>query len=247
MILRELMQQDNFRLTALSRKLGYTFRDPALLCRALIHSSYAFEQGELGQDNEILEFVGDAVLDLAVGCILIKRYPLMKEGELTRLRAALVNETNLAAMAARLELGTYLYLGKGEDASQGRKKPSILSGTYEAVLGAMFQDSDYETAANFLEKEFIPVLQGKKELLLVSDAKSALQEKLQEAHNLAPTYTLLKEEGPAHDKRFTVAVMFRGLNLGTGTAKSKKEAEQLAAAAALRGLEEEAVAGEVQG
>jgi ribonuclease-3 len=244
MILQELMQQDDFRLAALSQKLGYTFRDPTLLFRALVHSSYAFEQGEPGQDNEILEFVGDAVLDLAVGCILIKRYPLMKEGELTRLRAALVNETNLAAMATRLELGTYLYLGKGEDASQGRQKPSILSGTYEAVLGAMFQDSGYESTADFLEKEFIPVLKGKKELLLLSDAKSILQEKLQEAHNQAPTYTLLKEEGPAHDKRFTVAVMFRELSLGTGTAKSKKEAEQLAAAEALRTIEAEAAAGE---
>jgi ribonuclease III len=220
-------------LSEFEQVLGYRFTDLRLLQNALIHSSYSFEQFEECRNNEILEFLGDAVLDLVVGYILFKRFPEMNEGELTKLRAALVNEQHLAEMAREIELGKYIYLGKGEDASKGRDKSSILSCAYEAVVGAIFEDGGYEQVTEFIENFFIPAIIEKKESLLVADAKSRLQELLQEKHNEAPTYQLESEDGPSHQKLFTIAVLFKGEILATGTAKSKKEAEQKAAAAAL--------------
>ena len=213
--------------------VGYRFTDLRLLQKALIHSSYAFEQAQIGKNNETLEFLGDAVLDLVIGHILIRRYPEMREGDLTKLRAALVNETHLASMARGIELGRFLCLGKGEDASNGRNKSSILSCGYEAVIGAIFEDGGYETVAAFVERFFLPAIEGKKEDLLIADAKSRLQEELQEAFNEAPSYHVDSEEGPSHMKVFSVSVMFQGEVLGGGTARSKKEAEQRAAADAL--------------
>ena len=157
----------------------------------------------------------------------------MREGDLTKLRAALVNETHLASMARGIELGRFLCLGKGEDASNGRNKSSILSCGYEAVIGAIFEDGGYETVAAFVERFFLPAIEGKKEDLLIADAKSRLQEELQEAFNEAPSYHVDSEEGPSHMKVFSVSVMFQGEVLGGGTARSKKEAEQRAAADAL--------------
>lgn len=213
--------------------LGYRFTDLRLLQIALIHSSFAFEQAEACRNNELLEFLGDAVLDLVVGYILLKRFPEMSEGELTRLRAALVNETHLAQMARKIELGRFLYLGKGEEASSGRNKSSILSCGYEAVVGAIFEDGGYDSATECVERFFLPSLTEKKEELLIADAKSRLQELLQEKYNEAPHYRLEAEDGPSHQKLFTVAVVFRNEVLGRGTAGSKKEAEQKAAAVAL--------------
>jgi len=213
--------------------VGYRFTDLRLLQKALIHSSYAFEQAQAGQDNQVFEFVGDAVLDLVIGHMLSKRYPEMKEGELTRFRASLVNESHLADMARNLYLGRFLYLGKGEDNSNGRSKSSILSCAFEAVIGAIFEDSDYATVAALIDRLFGTCLDDKKEDLLLADTKSRLQELLQEKHNEAPIYRLDGEEGPSHRKQFSVSVLFREKVLGTGTAGSKKEAEQRAAAAAL--------------
>ncbi len=231
--LDSLVRENKKKLSEFEQVLEYRFTDLRLLQKALIHSSYAFEQPQVCKNNETLEFLGDAVLDLTVGYVLFKRYPEMKEGELTKLRAALVNETHLAGMARELELGEYLCLGKGEDASNGRNKSSILSCAYEAVVGAIFEDGGYEVVTDFVETFFIPAIAGKKEELLVADAKSRLQELLQERHNQAPRYKLDKEDGPSHQRSFTVSVQFQGEVLGTGTAKSKKEAEQRAAAAAL--------------
>lgn len=226
------------RLTEFEQKLGYRFTDLRLLQRALVHSSYAFEQSQGGKDYEKLEFLGDAVLDLVVGHMLFHRYRELREGELTRLRSSLVNEQHLAKMARDLELGDYLALGKGEDASHGRQKPSILSCAFEAVIGAVFEDGDYQTVATLVEQLFMPVIDGKKEELLIADAKSRLQEILQEKHNEAPTYRIENEEGPSHQKVFTISVCFQDQPLGTGVAGSKKEAEQRAAAAAIATLEE---------
>ncbi len=220
-------------LAELESLLGYRFTDLRLLQKAMIHSSYAFEQAQTGQDNQVFEFIGDAVLDLVIGHLLSKRYPEMKEGELTRFRASLVNESHLADMARNLDLGKYLCLGKGEDSSNGRNKSSILSCAFEAVVGAIFEDSDYPTAAGLVELLFKEAVKEKKEDLLLADAKSRLQELLQEKYMEAPTYRLDSEEGPSHQKRFSVSVLFRETVLGTGTAGSKKEAEQRAAAAAL--------------
>ncbi len=232
-----LVRVNKEQLSLLEKTLGYRFTDLRLLQKALVHSSYAFERTQGKNDNENLEFLGDAVLDLVIGHVLYYRYPRMREGELTKLRSSLVNEQHLAKMARALNLGAYLALGKGEDASHGRAKSSILSCAYEAVVGAVFEDGGYETVREVVERFFLPEIEGKKEELLLADAKSRLQESLQEKYNEAPTYRVDAEEGPSHQKLFTIAVCFREQVLGTGQAGSKKEAEQRAATEALQLLE----------
>ena len=237
MSLKSLARANVEQLRELEQILGYTFADSRLLQKALVHSSFAFERSRSAEDNEILEFLGDAVLDLIVGQLLIHRYPRLREGELTRLRASLVNEQHLATMAREIELGRFLLLGKGEEATSGRDKPSILSCAYEAVVGAIFEDGGFDAAHGLVRRFFEPVIATARERLQVSDAKSRLQEVLQERYNEAPSYSLEHEEGPAHCRVFTTAVLFRGQTLATGTARSKKEGEQKAAAAALDDLE----------
>ncbi len=234
MEIKSLVALNKEMLSEFEQLLGYRFTDLRLLQKALIHSSFAFEQPQLCKNNETLEFLGDAVLDLVVAYLLFRRFPDMREGELTKIRAALVNETHLAAVARSIDLGRFLYLGKGEEASNGRNKTSILSCAYEAVVGAVFEDGGYRTATEFVERFFAPAIAGKQEDLLLADAKSRLQELLQERHNQAPHYRLDDEQGPSHQKLFTVSVIFRDEVLGSGTAGSKKEAEQKAAAAAIR-------------
>ena len=224
-------------LAEFEQLIAYRFTDLRLLQKALVHSSYAFEQAQAGQDNQVFEFIGDAVLDLAIGHLLCSRYPEMKEGELTRFRASLVNESHLAEIARELELGRFLFLGKGEDSSNGRKKSSILSSAFEALIGAVFEDSDYNSAAALTQTLFEESIDDKKEILLLADAKSRLQEILQEKYNEAPSYRLDSEEGPSHQKQFGVSVVFRDEVLGSGSAGSKKEAEQRAAAAALKNID----------
>lgn len=233
--LEKLTAQHRNQLAALAERFGYPFRALALLQRAMIHSSYAFEQGSgAAIDNERLEFLGDAVLDLAVGHLLYATYPEMREGELTRLRAALVNESHLAVMARQFDLGAHLLLGRGEEASAGREKPSILSSAYEAILGAIYEDGGFEAAMACVRSHFTPWLEARHQQLLQADAKSTLQEVLQERYAEAPVYVLDEAAGPDHAKQFTVSVRFRGQVLGSGTARSKKEAEQQAAAVALQ-------------
>jgi len=234
-----LVRVNKEKLSTFERIIDYRFTDLRLLQKALVHSSYAFEQAQTGQDNQTLEFLGDAVLDLVVGHIVYRKYPEMREGELTRLRSALVNETHLANMAREIDLGNFLFLGKGEDASNGRNKSSILSCGYEAVIGAIFEDTGYQTVSELIEKFFIPAIEDKKEELLIADAKSRLQEALQDKYNEGPSYVVEAEEGPSHQKLFTIAACFHGTILGTGQAGSKKEAEQRAAAAALEKLQDD--------
>lgn len=224
-------------LTEFEGLLGYRFTDLRLLQKALIHSSYAFEQAQTGKDNQVLEFVGDAVLDLVIGHSLSRNYPELKEGELTRFRASLVNEAHLADMARSIDLGRFLCLGKGEDASNGRNKSSILSCAFEAVMGAVFEDSGYSVVEELIQRMFAVAITDKKDRLMLADAKSRLQEALQEEFNEAPTYQLDREEGPSHRKQFFVSVRFQDKILGTGEAGSKKEAEQRAAAEALAARE----------
>jgi ribonuclease-3 len=232
--LSSIIENNQEQLEELERLLGYSFKDISLLQLALIHRSYAFEHdGHQVNDNERLEFLGDAVLDLTVGHTLFVSYPEMREGDLTRLRAMLVNESHLAKMADKISLGRFLFLGKGEDSTDGRRKPSILSSAYEAVVGAIFDDGGYEATAIFAENHFVPCLDEQQAKMHLADAKSRLQELTQEKYNQAPTYFLETEEGPDHRKIFTVSVRFRDMLLAHGTATSKKEAEQLAAAEAL--------------
>lgn len=235
-----LLQDHEESLSALQERIGYRFRSVKLLLRALIHSSFAFENPYVSQHNETLEFLGDSVLDLTLGFILINRFPELREGKLTRIRAALVNESGLAGMARDISLGEHLLLGKGEESSGGRDKASILSCAYEALLGAIHLDGGYDTALHFVERSFALHLDTQQERLLMSDPKSALQELLQERHNEGPCYTICAEDGPAHARLFTVCASFHGEELGRGQAGSKKEAEQQAAQEALLRLRQEA-------
>jgi len=235
--LEQLTRKNKDKLRELQILLGYEFADTVLLQQALIHSSYGFEKNLAGKNNETLEFLGDAVLDLTVSDMLFKTYPGVTEGELTKMRAGLVRESTLADMARTLALGDFLLLGKGEESSHGREKASILSSVFEALIGAIYLDRGYESALKLVSTHFVSFLPAKKEEILVDDAKSLLQEKLQEQFNRAPSYNLDKEEGPAHAKNFTVSVRFMDEILGIGSGSSKKVAEQRAAAAALDGID----------
>ncbi|MDR0476413.1 MAG: ribonuclease III, partial [Desulfobulbaceae bacterium] len=190
-------------------------------------------RGKAAEHNEVLEFLGDAVLDLLVGHLLTERYPELREGDLTRLRAALVNETYLAGLALEIGLDSHLCLGKGEEATEGRGKPSILASAFEAVFGAVFEDGGFAAARTLAEALFTPGLDDQRRNFLIGDSKSQLQEILQEQYNEQPAYRLDKEDGLAHHRRYTVSVLFHGQVLGTGEAGSKKEAEKRAAAESL--------------
>jgi len=231
-----LIQDNSRQLEELQERIGYHFRDVRLLQQALIHSSFAFERMKNGRHNETQEFLGDAVIDLTVGYILFSRFPEMREGKLTRIRAALVSEVGLAEMARRIDLGKYLFLGHGEDTSNGREKSSILSCAYEALVGALFLDSGYDEALVFVRRWFETLIDRRREILLTVDAKSGLQELLQERFNEGPEYVLDDEQGPAHARIFMVSVLFQNKILGRGSATNKKEAEQQAARAALESL-----------
>jgi len=235
--IQELTQVNNEKLTALEELLDYKFSRKILLQQALIHSSFGFEQLAPAHNNETFEFIGDAVLDLAVSDILFHMYPGISEGELTKMRAGLVKESTLAGMAGGIRLGDYLMLGKGEEASRGRKKASILASAFEALVGAMYLDRGYEKVLGFIRDHITPMLAAEKEGMLAEDAKSLLQERLQEQFNQAPTYSLDAEEGPDHAKQFTVSVRFMEKILGTGAGSSKKLAEQGAAEKALETID----------
>ena len=235
--LKQLAYENRDKLQGLEVLIGCQFTDSILLQQALIHSSFGFEQLQDGQNNETLEFIGDAVLDLAVSDMLFHKYPGIREGELTKMRAGLVNEATLARMAKTIKLGDFLMLGKGEEASHGRKKSSILASSFEALVGAIYLDSGYENALHFIRNHCLPMVPAKKEKMLVNDPKSLLQEKLQEQFFQAPTYCLDAEEGPDHAKKFTVSVRFMGQLLGMGSGSSKKTAEKQAAEAALATLD----------
>ncbi|WP_028583923.1 ribonuclease III [Desulfogranum mediterraneum] len=235
--LAALVQDHEEELQELQERIGYDFRDLQLLQLSLVHSSFAFERLDDNSHNETQEFLGDAVLDLTVGYILFVSFPDLREGKLTRIRSALVNEAGLAQMAREIELGKYLLLGRGENASAGREKPSILSCAYEALVGAIFLDGGYDAALDFVRRFFSPHIDDRSDNLVIADAKSQLQEFLQEKYNEGPEYLLIEEEGPAHARRFSIAALFQGRELGVGKASSKKEAEQQAARAALQQLQ----------
>ncbi len=234
--LHALVQDNEDKLRELEEKIDYRFKDIKLLLTSLIHSSFAFERLNCNTHNEVQEFLGDAVLDLAVGHLIFVRFPLAREGKLTRIRSALVNETGLSGMARDLELGKYLLLGKGEEASSGQSKSSILSCAYEAIVGGLFLDGGYEAAQDFVHLFFTPLLNERQEFLTLIDGKSSLQEVLQERYNEGPQYVLDMEDGPSHARIFSVSVYFHDRVLGSGRASSKKEAEQQAAAEALKNL-----------
>lgn len=222
---------------ALQEALGYRFRERALLDEALTHRSWANEHpGSTGIDNERLEFLGDAVLGLAAADYLSDSLPSATEGELTKIRSSLVDETFLAGVARRIGLGLHLRLGRGEDCSGGREKPSILSGSLEALVGAVFLDAGWERARDFVRSLFpAPNLLDN----APSDAKTRLQELCQDRFRDTPRYSLVEKSGPAHRPVFTAAVHLGDRCLGQGGGCSKKAAEQAAAEGALDELEKQ--------
>jgi ribonuclease III len=221
-------------LRALQKELEYGFKEPALLVRALTHVSY--QRRKSTGHNEVLEFLGDAVLDLAVSDLLMRHNPEMSEGDLSRMRAGLVNSSVLAAKAAALQLGPLLRLGKGEERSDGRAKPSILAGAFEALLGAVYQDGGYEAARRIVERYFVVDVTERN--LGQQDFKTRLQEISQMLYHEPPVYRLVSELGPDHDKRFVTEIAVGGKILGKGQGRSKKQSEQEAAERALDALKE---------
>lgn len=221
-------------LLLLQQELGYTFSNPALLVRALTHVSYERKKRE--NHNEVLEFLGDAVLDLAISDLLIRRYPARSEGDLSRMRAALVNSSTLAEKALALKLSTLLRLGKGEERSGGRSKPSILAGAFEALLGAVYEDGGFVPCRGLVERYFAADLKDKQ--LGQHDYKTRLQEISQMLFHAPPVYRLVSETGPDHDKYFVTEIAVGGKVLGDGRGKTKKQSEQEAAEKALQELQQ---------
>jgi len=223
-------------LDSLQKQIGYTFQNILLLNKSLTHKSYVNENSEPLKDNERFEFLGDTVLDLIVSGYLVKEFPDFAEGILSKIRAAVVNESCLAELARQLDLGRYLLLGKGEAASGGREKNSLLANAYEALAGAIYFDSNLEMAMEI----YLPVLSEEiakyAETDRYRDYKSELQEYTQTHFNCIPNYRIVDEKGPAHAKEFEVVVHIQESIHGRGNGKSKKEAEQAAAKTALAGF-----------
>lgn len=210
--------------------------DQSLLKRALTHRSFLNENESAQKHNERLEFLGDAVLELTVSEYLFEKFPEKPEGTLTAYRAALVRTTTLAEVAATLELGQKLRLSKGEELTGGRQNPSLLANTFEAVMGAIYLDQDYQAAKAFVAKHLLPKLNTIIEKGLFKDFKSTLQEHVQAEGHDSPEYQVIDEEGPDHNKQFTINVKVDGEIMGQGSGKSKQSAQQAAARDALEKL-----------
>ncbi|NPA95504.1 MAG: ribonuclease III [Thermodesulfobacteria bacterium] len=237
-----VLTQDNTIETSLARledSLNYRFRNRELLRSAITHRSYIPESGQPVEDNERLEFLGDAVLELIISDLLYKRYASKyKEGDLTKMRAYLVSETRLVMLAEKLDLGSHLLLGKGEEKCGGRARPSIVADAFEAIVGAIYLDGGFDEAYGFIVRQFEDLLESAPRKGLKIDYKSRLQEMTQKRFHALPSYKLIDVEGPDHAKRFEVALFFEGREISRGTGKSKKEAEQRAARLALKNFEE---------
>ena len=217
-------------LDSLSHILEYSFKKEELLYQALRHPSYVYEKGETWlSDNQRLEFLGDAVISLAVSHLLMEAFPEINEGSLSKYRASLVSENGLHDIACSIKLGDYLFLGKGEEQTNGRKKPSILADAFEALMGALYLDGGFTNALRVTSKLFGNLVNNIKPGKPTNDFKTELQEYFQENFQSVPEYRMEKETGPDHDKTFYAAAYLRGNIVGKGKGKSKKEAEQKAA------------------
>ena len=220
----------------LQTRLSYVFRDRALLQLALTHPSVAHEQGAALQTNQRLEFLGDAVLQLALTRELYEKFPGFGEGPLTKARAKLVNRRTLAERAKHLGLGQYLIVSRGEEIHGGRERPSALADTYEALLGAIFLDGGFEAARDFILAQFQAAFGGLAVIPILENPKGELQELLQAVSPDAPHYHVVLATGPDHDRIFECTVHHGGAELARGQGKSKKAAESEAALAALTRL-----------
>lgn len=234
----KLTRDEKKRLKLLEKNLDYRFSTKSLLKKALTHKSYANEKRLDAIDhNERLEFLGDAVLELVVSHLLMDNYPEAPEGELSKLRASIVNEKTLANVAVEHELGDFLYLGKGEEIGSGRFKPSLLANALEAVLGAIYIDRGFKKAFKVIKRIALELFEQVGQEGFYKDYKTQLQERAQILFKTVPKYKLVGETGPDHDKTFEVNLMIRGELFGVGSGKSKKNAEQNAAKQALDALE----------
>ena len=227
-------------ITKAEQALNLTFSDKALLQRALTHRSYINENPDYPlEDNERLEFLGDAILDFITGEYLYHHFPEMAEGQLTNLRSALVRTETLAKFASDLNLGEFLYLGKGEEEGGGRCRKAILCDAFEAVIGALYLERGIDITRQFVQQMIEPALQDVLNTDTHKDAKSRLQEVSQSHFQVTPTYRTIKEEGPDHAKEFTVEALIGNKSFGTGCGFSKQAAAQAAAEQALENLQQE--------
>lgn len=224
----------------LQSELNISFNNKNLLYQAFTHSSYVNEhRRKLFTDNERLEFLGDAVLELSVSKFLFEKYPQMSEGELTKLRASIVCEPSLVIFANELKFGQYVLLGKGEELTGGRERPALLADVFESFVGALYLDQGLETVVTFLEKIVFPKVEIGA-FSHVMDFKSQLQEMVQQSNNGILHYEIVDEKGPAHNRTFVSRVLLNEQELGIGRGKSKKEAEQQAAQSAMQMLKQQA-------
>jgi ribonuclease-3 len=224
-------------LSYFQQKLEITFNDPSLLELALVHSSFINEKPGMARDsNERLEFLGDAVLGLVIAQKLFEDFPHSAEGELTRLRSALVRRETLAQISKIIDLGDYLLLGKGEETGGGRSKPANLAGAFEALIAAIYLDQNIEVARDFILKLFGPEIYKQAQQNAGTDYKSKLQEIMQSERQITPIYNLIKATGPDHAKEFIVEVCVGDSILARGTGRSKKLAEMEAAHIALNAI-----------
>jgi ribonuclease-3 len=226
------------KLKDFEKRISYTFNDISLLDNALTHRSYVNENQEfLCKDNERFEFLGDAVLELCISDILMKRFPDYTEGQLSKLRASLVNEQALSELAKNFHLGDFLLLGKGEESSGGRNKRSILSNTFEALMASIYLDSGYEKTYRLITNLFQALIENGFGQTIYGDYKTYIQEISQNKFKVIPEYVLIHQYGPDHDKIFHTELVIPGILKTIGTGKNKKDAEQQAAKKALEELE----------
>ncbi len=221
-------------LKGLEDRLSYRFNEIKRLDQALTHKSFIYETNhpEKGA-NEVLEFLGDSVLNLAVSYLLLHKFPDAQEGTLSMMRSQLVKRSSLASLSKELQLESYLLLGKSQQSNGGAQKSSILANTYEALIGAIFMDSGFNRTLEIIQEHFEPYLQTKTPSVVFDDYKSLLQIYSQQSHGASPQYRVMDESGPDHDKRFQASVTIGDEVKGLGWGKSKKEAEQEAARNAL--------------
>ncbi len=233
------MDKDRMKnLKGLAKALGHAFGDVTLLDLALTHGSYANEAPDMaGEDNERLEFLGDAVLQLGISDMLMEHFPAYDEGELSKARAFMVSEQSLAGMARRYEIGDFILLGKGEEKAAGREKDSILGDAFESIIGAIYLDGGHEAAFSFIRRVFRSVVDEWEKKPGNRDFKSLLQEVSQDRFKEIPRYRTTGASGPDHDRTFEVEASIGDRLTATGTGKSKKEAEQDAARKALEKLD----------
>ena len=231
-------KSQNRQLDKLQRIIYVKFKNKSLLKRALTHRSYVNESGKSARDNERLEYLGDSVLALVVNEYLFKHYEDYKEGNLAKIKSAVVSEVTLAKVAKDLNLGGFILMGKGEESSGGRDRPSILSNTLEAVIGAVYLDSGLKSSRKFVLSLFKKDIERIDNLTYLRDPKTTLQEYVQKKYKERPLYEIINERGPDHNKEFTVKLIINGRDIISAKGSSKRRAEMNAATISLEKIED---------